>query len=290
VDCLSGAAAGRLKVVTAGESVLLPTTPSPSCHILIVDDEPGIRLILERALRRQGHVTETAVDGRSALQLLIHKSYDLILLDLHLGDLDGLSLLKAAREQDEDVVVIILTGQGSLQSAVEALRLGAFDYLFKPALPEAIRQRVQEGLQHRQRALRRRQILAQIDMLRQTLVQLDQTAGPVAPNMDNGRFLRSGPLVIDRYHRAATLDDNLLDLTTAEFDILVCLIESAPEPLSAQQILNRALGYDSDRFDPGDTAKWHIHHLRRKIEPDPKRPTYIKTVRYKGYLWAGGQL
>jgi DNA-binding response OmpR family regulator len=259
--------------------------PPPSFSILVVDDEPGIRLVLERSLMRQGYGLETAVDGRSALQLIARKNYDLILLDLHLGDMDGLSLLKAARDRDEDVVVIILTGQGSLQSAVEALRLGAFDYLFKPALPEAIHRRVRDGLQQRQQALHRRQVLAQIETLRQTLTQLEPPGQGVLP-ASNGRFLRSGPLVVDRHHRAATLNDTMLDLTTAEFDMLVSLMEAAPEPLTPRQLLNRALGYDGDELDASDTVKWHIHHLRRKVEPDPKHPTFIKTIRYKGYLWA----
>lgn len=263
-----------------------PLLSLPPLHILIVDDEPGVRLVLERSLLRLECLLETAVDGRSALERLGQKKYDLILLDLHLGDLDGLSLLKAARERDPDVVVIILTGQGSLETAVEALRLGAFDYLFKPATPETIRQRVGEGLLQRQQALRRRQILSQIDMLRQALAQLDPATAHGEQLTGNGRFLRSGPIVLDRYHRAATLDNTLLSLTTAEFDILVSLIEASPDPLSPRQLLNRALGYNSDQTDASDTVKWHIHHLRRKIEPNPKRPIYIKTIRYKGYLWA----
>jgi DNA-binding response OmpR family regulator len=261
----------------------------PSPHILIADDEPSVCLILERTLLRQGYKLEVATDGETALRVLRQNHFDLILLDLNLGDMSGLSLLKAARQQDEDVVVIILTGQGSLQSAVEALRLGAFDYLFKPAFPEAIRQRVNEGLKQRQQALQRRQIMSQIEQLRQALTQLTPLSGSGVVEANDGRFLRTGPLVVDRHHRVVTFNNALLDLTSTEFDLLVCLIESAPEALAPRHLLNCALNYDGDDLEARDTIKWYIHHLRRKLEPDPKKPIYIKTVRHKGYLWVGEQ-
>jgi len=251
-------------------------------RILIVDDEEPIRFILERTLRQEAGQIDVAADGQTAIEMLRTAVYDLILLDLQMAPVDGLAVLDAARKQDPDVVVIILTGQGSLESAVEALRLGAFDYLFKPAVPQVIRERAREGLRQRRQAVQRRQILNQIETLRQSLSTL--TAVPLA---EDGRFLRAGPLVIDRRHRAATFNDQLLDLTTAEFDLLVCLVEAAPTPLSPRQLLRCALGYEAEEVEARDAIKWHIHHLRRKIEPTPNRPRHIKTIRYKGYFWSG---
>lgn len=255
-------------------------------RLLIVDNEASIRFTLERALRREGYDLDMAADGKEALQKLIRQSYDLLLLDLHMGDVNGLQVLDMARRQDKDVIVIILTGHSSLESAVEALRLGAFDYLFKPTMPDVIRRRVREGLQQRQQALQRRHIQAQIDLLRQSLDEMEQGASVTRSVEADGRFLRSGPLTIDSHHRVATLNGRLLDLTTTEFDILVCLVDASPEALMPRQLLKCALGYESDEVEARDTAKWHIHHLRRKIEPDPHRPHYIKTVRYKGYFWS----
>jgi DNA-binding response OmpR family regulator len=255
-------------------------------QLLIVDNEASIRFTLERTLRQEGYELDMAAGGKEALQKLARKPYDLMLLDLHMGDVDGLQVLSMARQQDEDIVVIILTGHGSLESAVEALRLGAFDYLFKPAMPKDIRQRVREGLRQRQQALQRRQIQTQINLLRQALNDLE-TATPAIPSAEaHGRFLHTGPLTLDRHHRAVTLGGALLDLTTTEFDILVCLVEASPEPLAPRQLLKCALGYEGEEVEARDTVKWHIHHLRRKIEPDPRRPRYIKTVRYKGYFWS----
>ncbi len=256
----------------------------PTAQILIVDDDPSVRFTLERALRHEGYAVFSADKGEAAIELLRRTPYDLILLDLNLGPANGLQVLQKARQLDPEVVVIILTGHGSLESAVEALRLGAFDYLFKPTLPNAIRQRVREGLQQRQQTRQRQQILQQIETLR---LMLNSLPAGVGSNVEeNGRFLRSGPLVIDRHHRAATMQDTLLDLTTAEFDLLVCLVEAAPEPIPPRDLLRRALGYEADELEARDAIKWHIHHLRRKIEPDPQQPRYIKTVRYKGYFWS----
>jgi DNA-binding response OmpR family regulator len=256
-------------------------------HILIVDDESNVRFVLARALRQINADVVVTSSGREALERIAKASFDLILLDLYLGNVNGLQVLEAARQKDPEVVVIILTGQGSLESAVEALRLGAFDYLFKPARPEVIRQRVRDGLHKRQQARQKRQIMTQIETLRHMLNELETNALSVPYEGEDGRFLHRGPLVIDRRHRAATLNNNLLDLTTTEFELLVCLVEEAPQPVSPEELARCALGYKAGESDARDTIKWHIHQMRRKIEPDPGRPRYIKTVRYKGYFWSG---
>jgi DNA-binding response OmpR family regulator len=258
-----------------------------SPHILIVDDEANVRFVLEHTLRHEGYTLDTAVHGAGALKKLSETSYDLLLLDLHMEPIGGLEVFNSAREQDPDMVVIILTAYSSVESAVEALRLGAFDYLFKPATPAAIRQRVKEGLHHRQQTLRRRRLLAQIESLRQALDELDDSDDLQAPPQADRRFIHSGELTIDCHHRQATLGDKLLDLTTAEFDLLLALVKAAPAPLTPRQLVNYALGYDSDETEARSVIKWHIHHLRRKIEPDLARPRYIKTVRHKGYVWSG---
>ena len=254
-------------------------------RILIVDDEPGVRLVLEHTLQSEGYELETAVDGEDALQKIAATTYDLLLLDLHLGNIDGLQVLEAARHKDETVVVIILTGYASMDSSVEALRLGAFDYLFKPAMPDVIRQRVQAGLEERTQELEREQILGQIDALRHALNVVDTKRAAISHKNTDDRFIKKEKLIIDRHHRTATLDTHLLELTTAEYGILLKLAESSPIPVSAQQLLSGALGYDSHTAEAREKAKWYIHHLRRKVEPDPKQPKFIKTVRNKGYFW-----
>ncbi len=255
--------------------------------ILIVDDEPDVCFILERSFRSDGYAIESVQDGRLALEKIVQTTYDLILLDLNMKPINGLQVMSHLRQQGQDAVVIILTAHSTLQSAVEALRLGAFDYLFKPATPEMIRQRVREGLQHRQQNLRRQRLLAQVEQLKQALSVLDEGGGAFAPPSLSDRFLSAGKLVIDRHHRSATLDGNLLDLTTTEFNLLLSLVSAAPAPITPRQLVQEALNYDCEEAEASEIIKGHIYHLRQKIEPDPTSPQYIKTVRYKGYLWSG---
>lgn len=254
-------------------------------RILIVDDEQSVRFVLERTLRNQGYLLDAAANGSEAIEKIRRQRYDLLLLDLQMSPVNGIQVLDFLRKENADAVVIILTAHGTMESAVDALRLGAFDYLFKPATPEDIRQRVQDGLAQRQKNLRRQQLLGQIESLRQALVEMDEELA--APPDEGKRFVRSGKLVIDQYHRAATLDGRALDLTTTELNLLARLVEAAPRPVAPRQLVNLALGYDAEEAEAGELIKWHIHHLRQKIEPDPSHPRYIKTVRYAGYLWSG---
>jgi DNA-binding response OmpR family regulator len=255
--------------------------------ILIVDDEPNIRKILCRTLARSGWDAETACDGEEAITKISLEPFDLVLLDLHMQPIDGLSVLEEIRKVDPDTVVIILTAHGSLDSAVEALRLGAYDYLFKPATPDTIQLRVKEGLLYRQQALQRRRLLSQMDTLKTMLADLDESEGVPPSTGPSDRFLRSRDLVIDRSHRTAILGEVLLDLTTTEFDILVRLIENSPKPVAPSTLVRYSLGYEVEEQEARDIIKWHIHQLRSKIEPTKEKPQYIITVRYKGYLWAG---
>ncbi len=257
-------------------------------HILITDDEANIRLVLERALQNEGYVLNSAANGAEALQKLANADspYDLLILDLQMQPVDGMQVLQAAKEQDPDIVVIILTAHGSMESAVDALRLGAFDYLFKPTTLKDIRRRVSEGLQKRKQELRRRRLFKQVNALRQTLDELNSSDSLLTQSSIETRFLRSGPLTIDRRHRQITISDRLIELTTAEFDILYTLVAATPNPLFPRDLLNRALGYDADDQEARDIIKWHIHHLRRKIETTPSKPIHIKTIRHKGYLWS----
>ncbi len=258
-------------------------------HILIVDDEPNIRFLLQRSLSQNEYVIDTAANGAEALKKLGQTAYDLLLLDLHMKPMHGLEVLSLARAHDPNLVIIILTAYSSIESAVEAVRLDAFDYLYKPAEPETIRQRVSEGLSHRQQALRHHQLLSQIDNLHQTFKNLVTENERLAAEAHNKRFIRSEKLVIDGHHHLATMDGNLLELTTTEFDLLLCLVKASPNLLSPRELVNQALGYDSEDVEARDIVKWHIHHLRRKVEPDPTHPRYIKTVRHKGYMWRSNQ-
>jgi DNA-binding response OmpR family regulator len=260
-------------------------------RILVADDEENIRFVLERTLQQENYLVDTAENGVTALQKAKKHPYDLYLLDLQMGAISGLDVLQSLRQTDEQAVVIILTAHSTVDSAIQALRLGAFDYLLKPAVLQEIRQRVSEGLQQRRQALHHQQLIKQISSLRQTLDAIDtQPPQPAPPSYNPQRFIRLNSLIIDQHHRLATLNGHRLDLTTAEFDILVCLALASPKPLSPTELIQCALGYQAPPTEARDTIKWHIHQLRRKIELDSSSPRYIQTVRYKGYCWVSDTL
>lgn len=100
-------------------------------------------------------------------------------------------------------------------------------------------------------------------------------------------ILRKGALTIDQSHRKAILGDVELDLTTTEYKLLLDLAKTSPQPVSASQLAANVLGYECSPLEAGELMKYHIHHLRQKVEPDPQKPRYIKTIRFEGYLWAG---
>ncbi len=252
--------------------------------ILIVDNEPNIRFILEHTLRHENYAIDTASSGEEAIALIRANIYDLLLLDLHMEPVDGIQVLNVLRKENLDTVVIILTAHGSMESAVEALRLETFDYLLKPATPEIIRKRVREGLERHQRLIRRQQIVNRIEVLKNALDELENEDNGAPQNKDN-RFVSFGKVIIDHFHREITLNDRLLNLTSVEFNLLSCLIETSPQPVSARQLVKVALGYDTADSEAGEIIKVHIHHLRQKVEPQPSKPVYIKTVRHQGYLW-----
>lgn len=131
--------------------------------ILVMDDELTIRLFLEKTLTRDGHEVVTAASGEEALELIATQSFELALLDLKLKGVGGMEVLAALREQAPDTVVIILTAQATVETAVEALRQGAHDYLFKPCQTFELRESIQKGLAKRQQALQQRALLRQLE-------------------------------------------------------------------------------------------------------------------------------
>jgi DNA-binding response OmpR family regulator len=259
-------------------------------HILIVDDEPNIRLILEHALRREGYLLDTAANGSEAIAKIQQACYDLIILDLHMQPVDGMHVFNVLHQQDPDAVVIILTAHGSMDSAVQALRLGAFDYLFKPATPDAIRQRVREGLRHRQEMLHKDRLLEQVGKLRQMLNEMPGVAGseqaqPVLLDADQ-RFLVAGSLITRPPPSLCHPRRPPVELTTAEYNFLLCLAQAAPQPVAHHQLVHCALGYDCKEIGAPGCQVAHPP-LAPKIGPDPDQPSFIKTIRYQGYLWSG---
>ncbi len=266
-------------------------------RVLVVDDEQNIRLTLNALLSRAGYAVTTAATGEEAVALFERESFDLMLVDLQMPGMKGMEVVAKVREAGHDTIIIVLTGHGSLDSAVEGIRYGIFDYLLKTSDPNQILARVAAGLE--ERAARRRQsdLLGTIGAAVQELtggkvtvtppVSAPPTATPPSspnPPEPTGRILTIGPLTLDTWHQTATLNGRSLNLTPTEFRLLLCLAEHAGQMLSYTQLVRCAQGYETTDLEAGELIKPHIHHLRQKIEPEPSAPRYLLNVRGKGYI------
>ncbi len=256
-------------------------------NLLIVDDEPDICFIMERALAQPNYHVESIGSGSDAIQLIAEKTYQVILLDLHMTPVNGLQVLNKLRSKNKETEVIILTGHSDIESAIEALRLGAFDYLIKPVQPDIVRQRVANALKRYDQNLYKIRLREQIASLQSTLQALEVEPPVQKPEPRGQAILRKGVLTIDIDHRKAIMGEVELDLTTTEFKLLLDLAKASPRLVSAAELAQSVLGYNCGPGEAAELVKYHIHRLRQKVEPDPQKPRYIKTIRFEGYLWAG---
>jgi DNA-binding response OmpR family regulator len=191
----------------------------------------------------------------------------------------------------------MLTGFSTVDSAVRAMRNGAMNYLQKPASKAQILESVKEGLAQAQRERQRNKLLLKArQLLESSLQQLDEVmpastdpvveADTLTQVADPDRFLQKGPLVIDLYRRKATLNEELLDLTAGEYDLLLCLVQKAPQVLSPQALVRETRGYECSLSEARELIRWQVYLLRQKVETDPSAPQYILNVRGRGYMWA----
>ena len=220
--------------------------------ILVVDDHANVRTLVKDYLTALGYRVLTARDGAEALAVVGHEPIDLILLDVMMPNLDGFAFLRVYRKEHQ-VPIILLTARLAEADKVVGLELGADDYVTKPF-----------GMQ---------ELVARIRaVLRRTIAG---GAGPVEESY------RLGDLVLNRSTHNVTVDGQTVSLTPSEFALLAALLESPGRVFSRELLLERLQGNDYEGVER--TIDVHIRNLRRKIEPDPTRPRYIKTVFGVGY-------
>lgn len=238
-----------------------------SITTLVVDDDDEIRFFLTEVLTAQGHEVLTAANGEDALERFRDKAFDLVVLDLMLGGrIDGLRVLQALSWRWPGTAVIILTGHGTLDSAMEAIREGVDAYLLKPVKPAQLRQVVTEVLEKRKQG---------------------KATGASQQGQDNDDgHLQRGDFTVDLQRRRVTLDGQSLDLTTCEYDLLVHLMENDDRPVPPPELVKVVRGYECDHLhEARDIIKWYIYSLRRKVEPKPSSPRHVLNVRGVGYIF-----
>lgn len=269
-------------------------------QILIIDDEAGLRLTFTYILQDEGYALTAVGSGPEALQALAQSEYDLAYLDIRLPGMDGLQVLKEIHRLYPALPVILITAHASVQSAVEAMRLGATDYLLKPVNPAALVARTRAVLAEQAVQRRRQEIAGQMQALQTEWLALNTSPEiPVAETRPapaalapatlaletntSERYLRRGTLMLDCHLRRITVRGRTTTLPPATFDYLVALARHAPRPLGYQALVSEAQGYKSDLREAQELTRWHVHKLREALEPDPKQPQHILTVRGVGY-------
>jgi DNA-binding response OmpR family regulator len=253
-------------------------------NILLVDDEDAIRLSLRKALSQEDVSIHEARSGGEALQLLSQTSFDLVLTDIRMEDLSGLDLLAAIRDRFPDTVVILLTGYASVESAVQALRKGAYDYLIKPVSIEAVRASIREGLAKRVEKRRRREVLA---LLRDSILELSEQGTPDlrSEQQTDPQWLQVGDLVVDTAKLTVTVAGAQIPLTPTEYQVLTSLLDSRGRVLGYQELVRQVYGYECDFTEARKLIMPHVSNLRRKLFKEPNSPNLIENVRGAGYTF-----
>lgn len=248
-------------------------------HLLVVDDEATIRNFLVRVLEREGYEVAAACDGIEALHLLEDQPVDLLLTDIRMDRLNGVELLKEAKVRDPELVVILLTGHATVDSAVTALRRGAFNYLLKPVKNEEIIAAVEAGLQEQARQQRR-------DRLEQLATRFSEVMSgeEIPPPLPKPQTkLQCGALTLDPVSYAALLGDQRLNLTPTEFRLLLALVQSSGMTFDFVKLVQDACGYICSRQEAQEIIGTHIRNLRQKLAIEPDHALYIESVRGIGY-------
>lgn len=260
-----------------------------SCSILVVDDESQLRLTLSLILQKGGYRVVTASNGLEALEFLKVQPFDLMFMDLNMPGMSGTDLLVETHRVLPKMPVLILTAHATLETAIQAVRLGARDYLIKPVEPEFILSRVAEILAEDQQPARKKEIVNQVQQLLAELQQIEgDEATPVStlaavPPTDSARFLSKGAFTLDLHARHAMFNNAYLPVTGVYFDYLVTLLRHAPKAVSYKTLVKEAQGFNVDLAEAKDLTRWRIYELRKLIEPDPQKPQHILTVRGAGY-------
>ena len=222
------------------------TAPPPK--VLVIDDEPPIRKLLKMGLTTQGYQILEAPNGKTALELMEQKP-DLIILDLGLPDIQGLELLRTLRAREEAVPIVVLSSRDDEVGKVEALDLGADDYVTKPFGMEELLARMRAALRHQLQVHGERPIF------------------------------RTGDLSVDLVRRIVKVGDREVKLSPKEYDLLRVLVQHAGKVLTHRFLL----GALWDDLTDAQYLRVYVRQLRQKIEADPERPHHILTETGIGY-------
>ena len=234
---------------------MISMLPSQKRRILVIEDEPDIAQLLALHLHDNDFDVTLAADGHEGMRHAFAQTWDLIILDLRLPGVDGLTICRALRRDQSFVPILMLTSKSSELDRVLGLELGADDYVTKPFSVS--------------------ELVARVKAILRRVECLSLQAG------GNGETLELGDLLIDPQARVVSANGKPVTLTAREFDLLLHFARNPGRVFSRAQLLDGVWGYGHDGYE--HTVNSHINRLRAKIEPDPSHPGHIITVWGVGY-------
>ena len=252
-------------------------------RILVIDDEEMVRQSLEEILRLEGYDITPACSGEEALEILGQENFDLILLDLKMPGVDGIEVLRTVSKASPDTKVILLTGHGSLESAIEALRQGAHDYLLKPVSSRDLLSSVAGAITKRTEQQHKRLLLEQLD----TSIQRLKTAEGMDTTTASEQQMISldGGVSIDMARREIWRGNQRITLTPTEGKLMRVLLENRGRVLSHRELVLLVQGYETTDWEAPEVLRPLVSRLRRKLSAFPKGEKWIVNVRGTGYVF-----
>lgn len=225
-------------------------------RLLIVEDEQDILYALQKGLKNEGYAVDIAADGEEALDFLSYNTYDLVVLDINIPKVNGLSVLMNLREKDTDTRVIILSANREIEDRIKGLDLGANDYLVKPFDFFELKARI--------RALLRREFTSKPSIIKEDGFSIDLSTHKVMYNDIN------------------------ISLTLKEYSILQYLFQNKGKIISNEELINHAWDENADPFTTA--TRVHIYSLRKKLSAASGKENIIQTVKGAGYLFGGNDV
>lgn len=264
-------------------------------HLLLVDDNPHMRQMLRRVMEKAGHTVEEAHNGLDALEKLQGTSYDLMILDMQMPGLDGIETMETACSQWPDMQIIVLTGNPNLENAIAAIKANAVDYFVKPVnlfeLVAAVSRHAEKktAVQQQQRIINRlNEAVSAIEQASSLAKEPPEAPRPVY-NLTTS-VISHPPVSLEVEQRLVKLSEDQktpIKLSRGEAAVFRALLENAEQVLSCQQLAYLAWGYENlSHHEAENIIRPYISRLRLKVEPTPKHPRFVQTVRGRGYQFS----
>jgi DNA-binding response OmpR family regulator len=255
--------------------------------VLMVEDDMTTGDMLSEVLEDAGYEVTLARDGARAMQLLAEQAFTVVISDIRMPAANGIDVLQAARQSQSQPEVILLTGYGALDTSLEALREGVFDYLLKPCHPEVLLQRVADAADSYTTRRRQESVIKHVmnefghltsDTTADTPIDTEQITQHAEQQPDDDHLIQIGELCIGEMHHTATFCDEPLHLTPTEHTLLRCMAESPGRVFTYRELVYSMHGYDVMNAEAKVLLKTHVRNIRHKIGSD-----YLVNIRSTGY-------